>query len=86
MDCNITFGGRKLRRRTKSTASTVALILIVVCLIPLTWAFSAWIVMLVMGGLHAAVASQIPALGFWPCVLVVLALGILKSLLFGDRK
>jgi len=41
-------------------------------------AFVAWILMLVIGAAHS-VEPAIPALGFWPCFLVVFIISLFRS-------
>jgi hypothetical protein len=41
---------------------------------------NAWLLMLLLGGLHHSVWSEVPALGYGPTILVVLALGVIAGL------
>lgn len=41
--------------------------------------FSAWIIMLVMGALHAEVAASIPAIGYFGACILTFALSLVAS-------
>lgn len=63
-----------------STPGEVFAILLGVLLALVTiFAFQGWIVMLVMGALHAEVSASIPAISYWASLLVVFALGLVAS-------
>lgn len=49
------------------------------------WFLSAWVIMLVLGGLHAQVATGIPAVSYWGAVLITLALVIVGSFFKGSK-
>lgn len=38
--------------------------------------FYGWVLMLIIGGLHSFI-PEVPALGYWPCVLIGLLLGLI---------
>ncbi|WDM16723.1 hypothetical protein J3S85_37800 [Streptomyces lavenduligriseus] len=39
----------------------------------------AWVIMLVMGGLHQGVTDHVPAAGYWPALCIVIGLNMLAS-------
>ena len=69
----------KINIQHKTGAEVAGILLGLVTAFVLVFGFQAWIVMLVMGALHAEVAASIPAISFWASALVVLALGIVGS-------
>lgn len=52
--------------------------LLVIAFIVLGVVLGPWLLMLAIGGVHSSLPS-VPALGFWPCLLIML----ICSLLFG---
>lgn len=82
---NYTINGRRVSRRTfldaagfKVGAAVLALMLVVAALGVL---LTAWILMLVLGGVHHSLWAAVPALGFWQSVLVAIVLNFLSSFL-----
>jgi hypothetical protein len=39
----------------------------------------AWVLMLVMGGIHDGVSERVPAVGYWPAVCLVISLNMLTA-------
>jgi flagellar biosynthesis protein FliQ len=39
-----------------------------------------WVIMLLLGALHHSVSANVPALGFWPSVLIALVIGFIVGL------
>ena len=55
----------------------MAIVLLTIVLSIIGSVISAWIIMLIAGGLHSAVAAEIPAVGFGGALLIVLALSVI---------
>jgi hypothetical protein len=53
---------------------------LVLVLIAAIWLVGGWIVMLLLGALHHSVWAAVPALGYWPSVLVYIALSFVAGL------
>lgn len=48
--------------------------------------FSAWILVLVIGGIHGSVWAGMPAFGFGASCVITLALAVVKDLFSGNRR
>lgn len=46
----------------------------------------AWVLMLVMGGIHDGVTKHVPAVGYWPAVCLVIGLNMLVAFVRKLRK
>lgn len=69
------------------SAGTISGLIVVALLFGVLAAFwGGFILMLLLGALHNSVYAPIPALGYWTCVLIALALSILRSAVFGVSR
>lgn len=69
-----------------STGSTALDVFVYVALVGLLaaiyLAIAAWLLMLILGALYNDVWSAIPPLGYWQCVLVIIAINIIGGIVW----
>jgi hypothetical protein len=70
---------KKFDIHNTTPGEALAILLGVLFALLMIFAFQGWVVMLVMGALHAEVSASIPAISYWASLLVVFALGLVGS-------